>query len=181
MKFAAAAFALVLLPAAFAQDGAVETGAQIYQRLCAKCHGEKGEGVADKYDDPLYGERSLASLAKYINRSMPDEAPEKCSVEESKRVAEFIYHAFYSAEARVRNNPPKREPARLTNRQFCESVADLIGSFRPPTPPAEGEGLRGEYYESKGMNKKQKRAFERVDKMMDFDFGEESPGEGIAP
>jgi hypothetical protein len=159
----------------------VETGAQIYQRLCAKCHGEKGEGVADKYDDPLYGERSLPALAKYIDRSMPDEAPEKCSAEESQRVAEFIYHAFYSAEARARNNPPKREPARLTNRQFRESVADLIGSFRAPAPPAEGEGLRGEYYESKGMNKKQKRAFERVDKAMDFDFGEESPGEGITP
>jgi hypothetical protein len=179
MKFAVASLFFVCLSPAFAQDATVETGAQIFQRLCAKCHGDKGEGVADKYDDPLYGERSLASLAKYINRSMPDEAPEKCSVEESQRVAEFIYHAFYSAEARARNNPPKREPARLTNRQFRESVADLIGSFRAPTPAPEGGGLRGEYYESKGMNKKQKRAFERVDKAMDFDFGEDSPGEGI--
>ena len=181
MKFAAAILVLAFLPAASAQVGAVESGAQIFQRLCADCHGAKGEGVADKYDDPLYGERSLASLARYIDRTMPDEAPEKCSAEESQRVAEFIYGAFYSPEARARNHPPKREPVRLTNRQFRESVADLIGSFRGPTPKAEGVGLRGEYYQSDGMNKKQKRAFERVDAAMDFDFGEGSPGEGIKP
>src|SRR5687767_4437604 len=128
MKFVFASLILFCLPAA----RAVETGAQVYQRLCAECHGKKGEGVADKYDDPLYGERSIPALAKYIDRTMPDEAPEKCSAEEAKLVAEYIFGAFYSPEARLRNNPPKREPARLTNRQFRESVADLIGSFRPP-------------------------------------------------
>jgi cytochrome c553 len=175
MKLTFASLILLCLPAV----AGVETGAQIYDRLCAECHGKKGEGVAGKYDDPLYGERSLRALAKYIDRTMPEDAADKLDAEGSQRVAEFIYQAFYSPEARLRNHPPKREPARLTNRQFRESVADLIGSFRPPTPPAEGVGLRGEYYGSDGMNKKARRAFERVDTVMDFDFGENAPGDGM--
>lgn len=47
-----------------AEDAIKEEGAAVYKRLCADCHGSKGEGVAKKYDEPLFGERSLASLAK---------------------------------------------------------------------------------------------------------------------
>ena len=156
-----------------------EDGAAIYTRLCADCHGAKGEGVAKKYDEPLFGERSVASLAKYIDKAMPDGEPEKSNAEESLAVAQYIHGAFYSPEARARNHPPKHELARLTNRQFRESVADLIGSFRPAQKVGAGTGLKAEYFQSDGMNKKSKRVLEREDKVLDFDFGEGSPVEGI--
>lgn len=183
MRFAALGLVFVLLSAA--SDAAVESGAQVYQRLCASCHGAKGEGVADKYDEPLYGERTLASLARYIDRTMPEDEPEKCSPEEAQRVAEYIFHAFYSEEARLRNNPPKRAAQRLTNRQLRESVADLFGSFGPqkeaalPPQPAQGVGLKAQYFESKQMNKQARHVFDRVDEKIDFDFGEDAPVEGI--
>jgi cytochrome c len=47
-------------------------GAKVYQQMCADCHGAKGEGVADKYDEPLVGNRSVPSLIRYISRAMPD-------------------------------------------------------------------------------------------------------------
>src|SRR5207302_7852245 len=37
-------------------------GAAIYRKLCAECHGDKGQGVQDKYDEPLHGNRSVESL-----------------------------------------------------------------------------------------------------------------------
>ena len=162
-----------------AEEVKKEDGAAIYKRLCADCHGAKGEGVAKKYDEPLFGERSLAALAKYIDKTMPDDEPEKCNAEESELIAQYIYGAFYSPEARARNHPPKHELARLTNRQFQESVADLIGSFRQSVLPGAGAGLKAEYFQSNGMNKKEKRIFEREDKALEFDFADGSPGEGI--
>jgi cytochrome c553 len=181
MKFTAAILGLALLSAncGRAEEPKKEDGAAIYKRLCADCHGAKGEGVAKKYDEPLFGERSLSSLAKYIDKTMPEDEPEKLDAAGSALVAEYIHAAFYSPEARARNNPPKHEIARLTNRQFRESVADLIGSFRPAAPRGPATGLKGEYYQSDGMNKKSKRVFEREDKALDFDFAEGSPGEGI--
>ncbi len=156
-------------------------GAQIYQEMCAECHGKKGEGVKDKYDEPLIGERTVASLAKLIDRTMPDGEPEKSTPEEAQLVAAYIHEAFYSPAARARNNPPKFELARLTNRQFRESVADVIGSFRQTQPPGKGTGLHAEMFQSEGMNKKKTKALEREDMAIDFDFGDGSPGANINP
>ena len=50
------------------------SGAEIYRADCARCHGPTGEGVADKHDEPLYGDRSVKSLARLIARTMPEEA-----------------------------------------------------------------------------------------------------------
>lgn len=157
------------------------TGEQIYFKMCASCHGKAGEGVEDKYEDALYGERSIASLAKLIDKTMPEDAEERLDAEGSLKVAEYIYHAFYSPEARARNNPPRIDLARLTNRQFRESVADLLGSFIERFPPGEGAGLKGQYFQSDGMNKKSKAVLERVDKALDFDFGDGPPVENCAP
>lgn len=174
-------FCIVLtVSSAAAQDVAL-TGEGIYLKHCAECHGDKGQGVSDEYEDPLHGDRSLASLSRYIDRYMPEEDPDLLSAEESKQVAEYIMGAFYSPDARPEAEPPqKRAFARLTNRQFRESVADLLGSFGETTPPGEGTGLAAEYFQSDGMNKKSKLAFEREDSKLDFDFGANSPGEGIS-
>ena len=159
---------------------AQESGEAIYAKHCAECHGDKGQGVPDECEDPLEGDRALPSLARYIDRKMPEDAPDLLNAAESQRVAEYIMGAFYSPEARAKNQPvPKVAFSRLTNRQFRESVADLIGSFGKPTPPGEGSGLKARYFESDGMNKKAKQAFERQDSRLDFDFGGKSPGEGI--
>ena len=73
------------------------SGAEIYAKHCAECHGENGEGVADEFEDPLHGTRSLPSLTRYIDRNMPEEDPDLLDAEESRRVADYIMGAFYSA------------------------------------------------------------------------------------
>ena len=162
-----------------AQD-APTSGEAIYAEHCASCHGKHGEGVPDEVDEPLHGERALPSLSRYIDRKMPEDKPELLNAEESQRVAEYIHGAFYSAEARAKTTPtPKAAFARLTNRQFRESVADLIGSFGKYSPPGEGKGLKAQYFDSDGMNKKARKALEREDRALAFDFGAGPPAEGM--
>jgi hypothetical protein len=170
--------ALLMLFASDALSGGDEdraAGAEIYRTLCVDCHGDKGQGVPNKFDEPLYGERSVQSLARLIHKTMPDDAPEKCIDEDARKVALYIYDAFYSPMARAKLNPPKRDFVRLTNRQLRESVADLIGSFTPSLPVGDGNGLAGKYFDSDGMNKRSKMKLQREDREIAFDFGELSP------
>lgn len=157
------------------------SGEAIYQKLCIECHGKTGEGVAGKSDEPLNGEKSLEALERYIDKSMPEDKPELCTGEDAQAVAGYIYDAFYSPAARARLHPEERALSRLTNRQFRESVADLLGSFEPALPLGEGTGLSAQYFSSKGMNKKEKLGLERQDRRIDFDFGSGPPAEGIDP
>lgn len=122
-------------------------GAAIYQSMCVECHGKNGEGVAGKYDEPLHGDRSLVSLTRRIERTMPEGKEGTCVGPDAVNVAEYIYHLFYSAEARARNAPPPvRDLTHLTNSQYRTSVADIFARFRPPLerPPAE-RGLKARY------------------------------------
>lgn len=157
------------------------SGEAIFSKHCASCHGKQGEGVADKCDDPLQGERSLTSLAKYIDKRMPEDEPELLDAAESQRVAEYIMGAFYSPEARTKNQaPPKLAVARLTNRRYRESIADLLGSFGKTTVPGEGRGLKAQYFQSDGMNKKARKVLDREDTRLEFDFAEGPPVEGCS-
>lgn len=165
-----------LLPAGTGRAFAAEPdlGQAIYQRQCAECHGAIGEGDNKHYPQPLAGDRSIRELAEYIDKSMPEGAPEKCTGQDAQRVAEYIYHAFYSPIAQARIKPPRIELSRLTVRQYRHSVADLLGSFRGQEAwPAE-RGLKGEYFKSR-RQQQEDRAFERVDPIVRFDFGEGSP------
>src|SRR6185503_12637214 len=122
-------------------------GRDIYRQLCAKCHGAKGEGVKGKYEDPLRGDRSLEKLTHYIDRAMPDDDPGKCVGDDASAVARYIYDAFYSREARLRKNPPRIELVRLTNRQYVNTVADLLKYFTGSDSQVGAErGLRATYY-----------------------------------
>jgi hypothetical protein len=161
-----------------ADDG--PSGEVIYREMCANCHGGKGEGVADKHDEPLYGERSLAALAKYIDKTMPEDEEEKLDAAGSAKVADYIFNSFYSPAARARNHPPRLDLVHLTNRQYRESVADLLGSFIEQPEAGAPTGLKGTYWESEGMNKKAKQKLEREDAAVDFDFGEGAPVEGCS-
>jgi cytochrome c553 len=171
-----AAVSIAFAPA-HADEADRVAGAEIFKKMCADCHGERGQGVPNKFDEPLYGERSIHSLAKLIDKTMPEDEPETLDAEGARKVAAYIYDAFYSPVARAKQNPPKRDFSRLTNRQFRESVADLVGSFGESSPIGEGKGLTGRYFDSNGMNKRSKQKLERIDTGIDFDFGELSPVE----
>lgn len=167
----AAAFLAPSLEAAQAK----RTGAEIYRTLCAGCHGTSGEGVADKHDEPLYGDRSLKSLTRLIERTMPEDDPKKCRGDDAARVAAYIYEAFYSPAARARNRPPRVELARLTVPQYLNVVADLAGSFQGRGESIDARrGLSGQYYAARNF-RSEKKAFERVDPQIQFDFGQENP------
>jgi len=159
-----------------------ETGEQIFKAMCAKCHGEQGKGVEDEHPDPLAGELSLGELTALIDKSMPEGNPEKCDAEQSKKVASYIYDAFYSPLAQARNQPARIELSRLTVRQFQNAVADLVGSFRRSGQPSDEHGLKAEYSDRVGRRGRRggggSAALTRVDPQVQFDFGEESPVEG---
>ncbi len=182
-------------------DPSALPGSKIYQHLCVDCHGKNGEGVPDKYDEPLQGNRSVESLSRRIARTMPDDDPGTCVGDDAKQVAEYIYQAFYSPAAQARIRPQEIDFARLTVEQYRASVADLIGRFRSGSDQAlnSERGLRAHYSglliekppepnpdaaaqpeqpKPKADEKKKDRkrvSFDRVDPRVSVSFGEGSP------
>lgn len=170
-------------------------GEVMYQQLCADCHGNKGQGVDGEYDEPLVGELSLEALTRKIERTMPDDEPEKCVGEDAKKVAAFMYDAFYSPEAQARLNPPQKDLARLTIPQFRNSVMDVVARFRMGPgfdKPIGGEqGLRivirgvelpkpGEKpvdtTPKRGIKKKRpNKTIEKIEPAIAFHWGADSP------
>ena len=153
---------------------AESTGEQIYRDQCARCHGNSGEGTEENHPDPLAGDKSIAQLAELIHETMPDDADAKCSAEDSAKVAAYIYDAFYSADARVRNKPPRIELARLTVRQHQNAVADVIGSFRTAVDWGTERGLHAEYFNSRNFSPDALK-LEQTDADVNFDWGQSSP------
>jgi hypothetical protein len=162
------------------------SGEQIYRQRCASCHGAKGEG-SEEYKRPLTGDRSVAQLARFIAKSMPKDSEQKCTGEEAQKVAVYIYEAFYSKIAQARNKPPRIELSRLTVRQYRQTAADLIGAFRSPPiggtafPPISQRGLKGEYFKSRHLGRQNERVLERIDPVVQFDFGVAAPSLPSAP
>lgn len=160
-----------LLPGAERQS----KGRDIYRQQCVKCHGRNGEGVKGKYAEALYGDWSLGKLARVIDKTMPEDDPERCVGEDAVAVARYMYDAFYSREARLRNHPARVELARLTNRQYLHTVADLIKQFTgPDTSPNAERGLRAAYFKSRNQGQGAK-VIDRVDPQVNFDYGTGSP------
>jgi mono/diheme cytochrome c family protein len=149
-------------------------GARVYQEKCAVCHGPKGEGTDDYYPMPLVGDRPLVDLARLIEKTMPEGEPEECVGEEARKVAAYIYDAFYSPIAQARNRPARVELSRLTVRQYENAVADLIGGFSWSGRWDDERGLEAEYFKSR-LFRNEHRVIERRDATVDFDFGESSP------
>lgn len=158
-----------------AATGNVERGKRIYNKLCVECHGPKGEGVPGKHRDPLHGSLSLEKLAQLIDKTMPEDAPEKCTGQDAVDAAAYIYETFYSKEARQKSDRPRVELLRLTNRQFANSIADLIKHFSGSGGTPKGEpGLKAVYFNARGPNK-DKKVEERIDPRIDYNFGTSSP------
>ena len=188
--------ALLLLWLLTAYAAAAEhPGAIVYKKMCQDCHGTKGQGVKDKYDDPLTGDLTLEALARKIERTMPEDKEGTCVGEDAKQVAAYIYESFYSAAAQARNHPPDQDLSRLTIAQYRTSVMDLIGRFRMgpgfDRPVNAEAGLKAIYRgvelpkpgepavdttPKKGIKTKRPNyKFERVDPQVAFHFGAGSP------
>ncbi len=174
-------------------------GAMMYKKLCAECHGDRGQGVEDEYDETLTGEKTIEALARQIDRTMPEDAPEKSTPEDSKLIAEYIYDAFYSPAAQARLHPLQKELARLTIDQFRNSVMDVIGRFRMgpgfDRPVNAEQGLKATYRgvelpkpgekpvdttPTKGIKaKRPNKTIEKVEPVIAFHWGPDSPDKAV--
>ena len=166
--------AVALLSQAAALAKPALSGELIYANQCAKCHGDKGQGVADEYDEPLIGDWPVEKLTRVITRTMPEDDPKKCVGAAAELVARYIFEAFYSPEAQARNNPPRIELTRLTNRQFLHSVADLIASFTGRAGYYRTGGLQAGYYNNRNV-RQNNQSVKRTDGNIDFDYGAGTP------
>lgn len=187
------------LSAALSAAPAEHPGKALYQKLCADCHGDRGQGVEDEYDEPLTGEKTLEALARQIDRTMPEDDPDKTTPEDSKLIAQYIYDAFYSPDAQARNNPPRKDLARLTTEQFRNSVMDLLGRFRMgpgfDRPIGSEQGLKAFYRgvelpkpgeqpvdttPKQGIKKKRpNKTIEKVEPIIAFHWGADSPDKAV--
>ncbi|MCC6508071.1 MAG: DUF1592 domain-containing protein, partial [Pirellulaceae bacterium] len=149
-------------------------GESVFRSQCASCHGLDGQGTRDKYNEPLAGDLSITELAKVIDETMPEGEPEKCSTEDSAAVAAYIHQAFYSEVARERLRPARIELARLTVSQYRNAIADLFSNQSSKQVYTAAAGLRGEYFDARNF-KREKRLIDRIDPMVDFDFGAGKP------
>ncbi len=168
-----AGLTLLLWPAFGRADDKV-AGEKIYLSKCASCHGKSGEGVIDKYAQPLIGDRSIGELTEYVAKTMPEDKPGTCVGQEARDVSVFIHEAFYSAAAQARNKPARVELSRLTVKQYRQTLAELIGSFRASNKPDDQRGLKAEYFKGR-RNRKEDRFIERIDPTVSFSWGEQGP------
>ncbi|HEY2587251.1 MAG TPA: DUF1592 domain-containing protein [Tepidisphaeraceae bacterium] len=151
----------------------VESGQAVFKEECARCHGPRGEGTR-KTTRALVGEKSPFQLFEQVKQTMPDDDPGSCTDDEYRKVAAYIYDAFYSADAQARLHPPRVVLSHLTVGQYRSSVADLIGAFRPAGQIDGRRGLHGEYFNSRQIHGGQ-RLIDRIDPQVDFDFGTDGP------
>lgn len=174
----AAALGGMVTAALPSSDGAGDkSGATVYLQKCARCHGKAGEGAAD-HPHPLAGNRSLTQLARYLAKSMPEDAPGTLSAADAEKVAAYIFDAFYSPAAQAKIKAPKLERSRLTDNEYRNAMADAVGTI--PAGPRSGDrapagagpdaqGLRGEYFTTGGKRNKT-LALARVDPVVQIDF-----------
>lgn len=151
----------------------IENGQAVYKQECARCHGPMGEGTK-KTTRPLVGEKSPFQLFSLIKRTMPDDDPGSCTDEEYRKVAGYVSDAFYSPDAQARLHPPRIVLSHLTVGQYRSSVADLIGKFRGGAKLDERRGLHGEYFNARDI-RDDRRLIDRIDPLVNFDFGTEGP------
>ena len=125
----------------------------------------------------------MASLARLIAKTMPEDEPGTCVGPDAEKVSAYIYDAFYSKAAQARNpmRPARIELSRLTVRQYQERRG------RPGRQlPRAGElgrprGLKGDY--ARGGRRRRNAApsndgFSRVDPEVRFHFGIGQPDPG---
>lgn len=176
-------FPIVLLALGTSQsrsddDTLMRRGADIFANKCASCHGDKGQGVAGSYDEPLVGDSSIVELARVIDETMPEGEPQECSGDDALATAKYMFDAFYSESAQMRLVPPRAALARLTAQQYRQSVSDLFAHFMGRGEVKDARGLTANYFDNAGW-KNDKKVFTRVEPNIEVDYGQASPGEGM--
>jgi len=156
-------------------------GAEIYVEHCASCHGDKGEGVANEYDEALVGKKTIQSLAKYIHRTMPEDDEDTVIDEDARLVAEYIHGEFYSPEAQGKLKPIRRDMLRLTQHQHRRALADIVANFRSRPDLGENHGLHAEYFNKEKMDDRKGKLAKRIDQNPSFDLAENHGVEGLDP
>lgn len=175
----ASLFAVAPIDAADALSPAqLKRGQRVYTASCADCHGTRGEGVKEAFEQPLAGDLSIRELSDLIGKTMPEGEPDKCVGDDADAVAAFIHNAFYSEEARIRNDPPRIRLTHLTGNQLRQNIADLYSRFHSVQTPKPDRGLSGVYFTGSRPNRKNQR-IERVDGQLNFDWKHDGPGAGI--
>jgi len=156
-------------------------GKELYAQYCAECHGQGGEGVEDEFSKPLVGDWPLQKLTDYIGKTMPDYDPDEVKGKDAELVSRFIYKSFYQRPELFRKES-RIQLARLTNRQFRQSVTDLFAQFEgQPVLSKPVQGLNGKYYDAEGMNKRKKMHAEQIDPFINFNYGEKAALDGMNP
>jgi len=168
---------LVQAPAS-EQSTKVQRGELAYQKQCASCHGDQGQGVDGVYKDRLVGDATTGELTKLISATMPKDEADQCVGEDAEAVSEYIHYSFYSEAAQIRNRPPRIGLARLTANQLRQSIADLYAHFDGVPNLTDQRGVKGIYFNGARWKNENKK-IERVDPLIKFDFGHQSPGEGM--
>lgn len=159
-------------------DARLARGKAIYESLCLSCHGAMGEGVAGQYENALTGDSTIGELSKLIHDTMPKDEAEQCVGPDAEWVAEYIHHRFYSEAAQIRNRPPRVGLAHLTAPQLRQSVADLYSHWSGVPGRTSEHGVNGRYFNGDRWNKDELKTT-RIDPVIQFDFGRESPVEGV--
>ena len=154
-----------------------DQGKRIYQKQCAHCHGMQGEGVVGVNENPLYGNKQLPELIQVIVETMPEDKPNTCKGENAVAVGRYIFETFYTPEARASQKPPRIELARLTNRQYKQTISDLFTAFLGKPPLNEERGIHATYYDTRGFGK---QVGQEVVDSIDFDFDRTLPHEKIS-
>ncbi|MBA63536.1 MAG: hypothetical protein CMJ76_14360 [Planctomycetaceae bacterium] len=154
-----------------------DQGKRIYLKQCAHCHGAEGEGVVGVNENPLYGNKKLPELIQLIVETMPEDKPSICKGENAVAVGRYIFEKFYTPEARASQKPPRIELARLTNRQYRQTVGDLFTAFLGKPELNEDRGIHATYYDTRGFGKQVEQ--EIVDNI-NFDFDQTLPHEKIS-
>lgn len=155
-------------------------GKAIWEKSCADCHGREGMGVEGLYETPLAGDKTIGQLAEVIAATMPEGDPSECVGDDAEAVAAWIHHAFYSEAARLRNRPPRVLLTHLTANQLRHSLADLYSYEHDSMWRESQRGLNAVYFDGARWSKDKIR-IERVDPVINFDWGKESPGAEINP
>lgn len=158
-----------------------DRGGEIYTKHCLSCHGDKGQGVADEYDESLIGTKSIASLAKYIHRRMPEEDEDAVIDKDAHLVAQYIHAAFYSPEAQAKIKPLRKILLRRTRYQHRRAITDIVQSFRGRAQLGTKNGLSGHYYHKEKMDDRKKELVKRIDPGIDFDIEKDHKVKGIDP
>jgi hypothetical protein len=88
-------------------------------------------------------------------------------------IAAYMHGDFYSPVAQERNRPARLALTRLTVKQLRNAIADLMAGSPQERAPS-GTGLTGSYFRGRDGASK---AFDRIDKRVDFDFGDKAPSD----